>query len=133
VVEKQVARSDVAVRTDNPAQTAISSASSPATVPTTPPPTSAGGLTIELPDSAINPVQTVGGRIVLEKAATAATSITLESSNSEFGVVPTSLTIAVGAKEGVFDVVPKGKATPGVVRITAKSGPTTISDTITYT
>jgi len=134
VVEKQVGqRSDMAPRTDNTTR--------PTTLPTpvvtpatsTEPPASAGGIKIDLPDTLFTPVQPVSGKIVLDKAATAATIITLKTSNPDFSVEPPTVTIGVGAKEGAFDVIPKGKAAPGVIRITGQSGSTTISDTITYT
>jgi len=135
VVEKQVGRerSDMAAKTDDTTRTTTVAARVEAPATVTEPPASAGGVTIDLPDTPFTPVQPVGGKIVLDKAATTPTVVTLKTSHPDFSVDPPAVTIAAGATEGAFDVIPKGKATPGVIRITGQSGSTTISDTITYT
>ena len=133
VVEKQVGRSDMSARTDDAVRstTVTTSVETPTTA--TDAPSSAGGITIDLPDTPFTPVQTVSGKIVLDKATTAATAVTLTSDNADYSVNPASLTIAAGATDGPFDVIPKGNAAPGTIRITAQSGSTTVSDTIKYT
>jgi hypothetical protein len=96
-----------------------------------PPPSSAGGAKIDLPDGPM-PVQAVSGKVVLEKPATAATGVNLSTSRPDVVAKPAALSIPVGETEADFDIVPNGSAPAGVVRVTARIGDATVSDSIEF-
>src|SRR5688572_405976 len=112
VVDRQVRRTDTDARADDPPRLPPvqgrggDGGGGGGQAPPPEPPAKAGGIAINLPDT-IAPVQVVNGKIVLDKPAEALIKIALKTDNPEFEVKPSAVEIAVGASEGLFDVVPK--------------------------
>jgi hypothetical protein len=96
-----------------------------------PPPSAADGVRIDLPDGPL-PVTTVGGKVILDKPAPASTGVILSTSNKQYTAQPSAVTIAAGETEAEFDVVPTGQPPADKVRITARVGNVSVSDTIDY-
>lgn len=94
-------------------------------------PAAPGGLEIVLENGPI-PVGVVSGKVVLEKPGTSVTGVNLSTSRPDFVPTPAALSIAAGDVEGDFDIVPKGKAPAGSVRVTARVGNVERSDTIEF-
>jgi hypothetical protein len=99
--------------------------------PGTPVPPNSEGPKIVLEDDPL-PVGVVSGKVVLGKPAGAATGVNLSTNRSEFVPTPAALTIPAGELEGEFDIVPKGNAPGGSVRVTARVGNVEVNDTIDF-
>ena len=92
---------------------------------------SIGGLKLVLPDAPL-PVQTLTGKVLLDKPAAAPTAITLSTSHEEFVASPDTLTIPAGEQEAEFEIIPKGQPPAGDVRVTARVGNLEVSHTIGF-
>jgi len=90
-----------------------------------------GGPKIVLENGPI-PVGVVSGKVVLDKPGTSVTGVNLSTSRPDFVPDPAALSIPAGDVEGDFDIVPKGNAPAGSVRVTARVGNVERSDTIEF-
>ena len=106
------------------------SGNAPGASPATPT-SSAGGVSIVLADEPM-PVQTVSGKLQLEKPSTTETGVTLSTNHPDFVATPAALTIAAGVLEAAFDIVPKGNAQASMVVVTARVGNVVVSDSIDF-
>jgi len=108
-----------------------SAAAGPKPDSSSPPPKSAGGVTIDLGPSPL-PVQTVRGKVSLDKARASDTAVNLSTTNPDCSFSSAVLTIPVGALEAGFDLIPKGRPPAATVRVTARVGTVEVSDAIEF-
>jgi hypothetical protein len=87
--------------------------------------------TLDLPEGNV-PVQTLRGKVLLEKPATADTSVTIKTDSEEFVPTPDTLTIPAGDLEATFTIEPKDHAQAAVVQVTVQVGNDKLSRAIKF-
>jgi hypothetical protein len=78
------------------------------------------------------PVGLVSGKVELDKPATSVTGVNLSTNRPDYEPIPAALSIPAGQLAGEFDIVPKGDAPGGSVRVTARVGSAEVNDTIEF-